>query len=118
MDVFFSDSNVVEPDVLFFRPEHVDTTDPDKIVSVPDLVIEVSSPSTMRTDLTRKKSLYERFGVAEYWFVDIEAERVEVYRLNESRYGQPQLLHAAETLTSAVLPDFSFELTMILEPGA
>src|SRR5438046_7258838 len=30
MDVFFSDRNVVEPDVLYIRPEHVDTTDPAK----------------------------------------------------------------------------------------
>ena len=115
LDVFFSDTNVVEPDVLFIRPEHVDTSDSEKIISVPDLVIEVSSPSTRRTDLTRKKDLYERFGVAEYWFVDIEAERLEAYRLSQGRYGPPDFLQASDDLTSPVLPGFTFPLSTILE---
>jgi Uma2 family endonuclease len=114
MDVFLSESNVVEPDVLFVRTEHVDTTDPDKIISVPDVVIEVSSPSTLRRDLTVKRDLYERFGVAEYWFVDLEAERVEVYRLEGARYAKPDILQAGETLTSSTLPGFAFHLSTIL----
>ncbi len=114
MDVFFSDTNVVEPDVLFLRHESLPGTDPEKIVAVPDLVVEVSSPSTRRRDLGLKKDLYERFGVAEYWFVDIEAERVEAYRLREGRYGPPEILRAADVLTSPVLPDFAFDLSTIL----
>ena len=114
LDVFFSDTNVVEPDVLFIRPEHVDITDPEKIISVPDLVIEVSSPSSRRRDLTLKRKLYERFGVPEYWFVDLEAERVEAYRLEEGRYGQPEILLAADTVTSKILPGFDFNLSIIL----
>jgi Uma2 family endonuclease len=115
MDVFFSDANVVEPDVLFVRPNRLPGTDEAKVVVVPDLVVEVSSPSTRRTDLTRKRDLYERFGVAEYWFVDIEAERVEAYRLYEGRYGAPEILQAGDRLTSPVLPGFSLDLTGILE---
>lgn len=118
MDVFFSDRTVVEPDLLFLRPEHVDATDPDKIVSVPDLVVEVSSPATRRTDLTVKRELYERFAVPEYWFVDLEAERVEVHRLHNGRYGQPEILRFGDTLTSPVLPGFALELSAILQgPG-
>jgi Uma2 family endonuclease len=115
MDVFFSDRNVVEPDVLYLRPDRLPGTDPDKVVEVPDLVVEVSSPSTRRTDLTRKRDLYERFGVAEYWFIDIEAERVEAYRLHEGRYGRPEILDAGDVLTSPVLPDFALDLSTILE---
>src|SRR2546421_738995 len=47
-DVFFSDSNVVEPDLLFLRPENLEVHDPDKVAPVPDLVVEISSPSTRR----------------------------------------------------------------------
>jgi len=53
--------------------------------------------------------------VAEYWFVDIEAERVEAYRLREGRYGPPEILRSADALTSPVLPDFAFDLSTILE---
>jgi Uma2 family endonuclease len=115
MDVFFSDTNVVEPDVLFVRPGRLPGTDEAKVVVVPDLVVEVSSPSTRRTDLTRKRDLYERFGVAEYWFVDIEIERVEIYRLHEGTYGGPEILRAGAVLTSPVLPDFALDLSTILE---
>ena len=115
MDVFFSDTNVLEPDVLFLRAERLPGTDAQKVVAVPDLVVEVSSPSTRRRDLSLKKDLYERFGVAEYWFVDIEAERVEAYRLREGRYGPPEILRAGAVLTSPVLPDFAFDLSTILE---
>jgi Uma2 family endonuclease len=114
IDVFLSDRNVVEPDLLFVRPEHVDTTDPAKIVSVPDLVVEVSSPNTRRTDLTVKRGLYERFGVPEYWFVDLDAERVEAYRLREGRYGLPEIVEAGDTLTSSALQGFTFDLSAIL----
>jgi Uma2 family endonuclease len=116
MDVFFSDTNVLEPDILFLRPERLPGTDAQKVVAVPDLVVEVSSPTTRRRDLTLKKELYERFGVAEYWFVDIEAERVEAYRLREGRYGPPEILRSGDELTSPVLPDFAFDLRAILEP--
>ncbi len=115
MDVFFSDTNVVEPDVLYVRPGRLEGTDEAKVVVPPDLVVEVSSPTTRRRDLTLKKELYERFGVAEYWFVDIEAERVEAYRLREGRYGPPEILRSADILTSPVLPDFAFDLSTILE---
>jgi Uma2 family endonuclease len=115
MDVFFSNANVVEPDLLFLRPENLETVDPDKIQKVPDLAVEVSSPSTRRTDLTRKKELYERFGVSEYWFVDIQEERVEVYRLRKGRFGVPEILRHGDALTSPILPGFSFDLSAILE---
>jgi len=97
------------------RPGRLEGTDEAKVVVPPDLVVEVSSPTTKRRDLTLKRELYERFGVAEYWFVDIEAERVEAYRLREGRYGPPEILRAADKLGSPVLPDFAFDLSTILE---
>ena len=115
MDVFFSETNVVEPDVVFVGPERLAGTDETKIMVIPDLVVEVSSPSTRRIDLTRKKELYERFGVVEYWFVDIEAERLEAYRLHQGAYGGPEILGAGDVLTSPGLPGFALDLSTILE---
>src|SRR5262249_1604689 len=73
-DVFFSDTNVVEPDVIFVRADHMNRAETKFVRSAPDLVVEVSSPSTRHTDLVRKRDLFERFGVPEYWFVDLDAE--------------------------------------------
>src|SRR6266542_3708826 len=78
-DVYFSESNVVEPDVLYVAPQNLERVENRFIRSAPDLVVEVSSPSTRRLDLIRKRDLYERFGVPEYWYVDLDADRVEIY---------------------------------------
>lgn len=114
MDVFFADDNVVEPDVLFIRAEHSERVEKKFIRAAPDVVVEVSSPSTRRLELVRKRELYERFGVPEYWFVDLEAERVEVYVLTEGAYPAPQLMYPGETLQSQQLPDFRMSVAEAL----
>ncbi|MGH2732542.1 MAG: Uma2 family endonuclease [Actinomycetota bacterium] len=114
MDVFFDDVNVVEPDVLFVRADHLERVEKKFIRSAPDIVVEVSSPSTRRLELVRKRNLYERFGVAEYWYVDLEADRLEVYRLAEGRYGAPRILERGERLESLEVPGFSIPVEEVI----
>ena len=113
-DVFFSEESVVEPDVLFIREEHSDRIETRFVRSAPDVVVEVSSPSTRRLELHRKRELYERFGVPEYWYVDLEADRIEFYRLQQGRYPAPMLLGRADFLESAQLPGLSIPAGEIL----
>ncbi len=82
--------------------------------SAPDLVVEVSSPSTRRIDVGRKKELYERYRVPEYWFVDLDADRMEVYRLQEGRYGSPALVARGDILSSPLLPGLEASVEAIL----
>jgi Uma2 family endonuclease len=117
-DVFFSDTNVVEPDVLFVRAENLHKVEKRFVRSAPDVVVEVSSPSTRRLELGRKLALYERFGVPEYWYVDLEAERLEIHGLAGDRYEPPRILGCGDLLTSPILPDFSFNLALILQPAS
>jgi Uma2 family endonuclease len=74
LDVYFSDTNVVEPDVIFVREENRIRFEKKFFRSAPDLVVEVSSPSTRRLELVRKRELYQRFGVPGYWVVDLDAD--------------------------------------------
>ncbi len=46
-------------------------------VSRPLVVIEVLSPSTASVDRGRKRRLYQRAGVPEYWILDLDARRIE-----------------------------------------
>lgn len=55
----------------------------DGIIGVPDLVVEVLSRSTQMIDLKVKKRIYCEAGVREYWIVDLEHEKVIVYRFEE-----------------------------------
>lgn len=104
LDVFFTDSNVVEPDLLFICADHLERIGVKRMDGAPDLVVEISSPSTRRRDRMLKKQLYERFGVAEYWFVDLDADQIEAYSLSNGRYGSPDIKRPGQMLKPAVLP--------------
>ncbi|MGH8898763.1 MAG: Uma2 family endonuclease [Egibacteraceae bacterium] len=114
-DVYFTHEDVVEPDVLFVRPEHEDRIEEKFVRSAPDVVVEVSSPSTRRLELVRKRDLYERHGVPEYWYVDLDADSVLVYRLVDGRYGQPETLTRGDKLTSPLLPGFALAIDDLLD---
>lgn len=103
-DVVFALDNVVEPDVLFIRSDHLDRLGAKFLEGPPDLVVEISSPSTRRLELVRKRELYQRFGVPEYWYVDLELDRVEVYVLEEGGYPAPAIRYPGETLEPAGTP--------------
>ena len=53
---------------------------------VPDLLVEILSPGNRDHDLVRKKELYQRFGVKEYWIVDPESKKVTVFEWVAERY--------------------------------
>lgn len=79
----------VQPDLLFLSSERLHIVGEDWVRVAPDLVIEITSPSTAKRDRTVKRRLYERHGVPEYWVVDPEAQQVEVWRF-AARATQPE----------------------------
>lgn len=108
LDVVFGESNVVEPDVLAFLAEHLDRIRDGYPRSAPDLVVEVTSPSTNGVDRLRKRALYERFGVPEYWIVDLDDDALEAYVLDDDgSYGTPRRYGAGDTVTATAIPGFS-----------
>ena len=111
-DVVFSDTNVVEPDLLFIPSDRADIATPKNIQGSPALVVEVVSDTRM--DRVRKRDLYARFGVPEYWIVDPEADRVEIHRLTETGYSKPEILEPGETVTYDGLPGLAIDLRELL----
>ncbi len=120
LDVYFAEDNVVEPDVLFIRVDHLDRIGGNYIAGPPDLVVEISSPSTRRLELVRKLELYQRFAVPEYWYVDLDAERVEIYVLAGGLYPAPVIRYSGDALESVQLAGFSMPVDEALasEPQA
>lgn len=113
MDVRFG-ASVLQPDV-FWLPQSAPRQER-PIGILPLLVVEVSSPSTRGHDLVRKRRVYESAGVPEYWFVDVDAQRFECYRLDGPTYGPPALVPRGETVGSVALPGFSVQVDQILGP--
>jgi Uma2 family endonuclease len=115
LDVIFSKFDVVEPDLLYVSNERAPEILRDWVHGAPDLAVEVGSPGTRKRDETIKRTLYERFGVIEYWVVDPEIEVVRVYRRTADRFGRPTelSLEAGDLLTSPLLPGLELPLARI-----
>jgi len=112
IDIVFSEFDVLQPDVAFFRGPRRHLLRRDQPVrSAPDLVVEILAPGTERTDRGRKMQAYARFGVPEYWVVDPTATTVEVLRLSEGRFALEQSAQRGDTVRSATLPDLQFPAT-------
>ena len=111
-DVVFSDLDVVEPDLLYISRERAGVLTENHVHGAPDLVVEILSPSTRKTDETTKRKLYERFDVREYWVVDPELETIKIYRRVDGAFARAAELtaEAGDTLTTPLLPDFSVTL--------
>jgi Uma2 family endonuclease len=111
-DVVFSDLDVVEPDLLYVSRERLDVLTKAHVRGAPDLVVEILSPGTRRTDEITKRKLYERYGVQEYWVVDPELDIVKIYRRAEAAFGAATELTAErhDVLTTPLLPDWSATL--------
>jgi Uma2 family endonuclease len=113
LDVVISDSDVVEPDLLYVSRERAtDILIPQHVRGAPDLVIEIASKGTRKRDETIKRALYERAGVSEYWVVDPEIDVVRVYRRVGQGFKRPVELRrdAGDTLTTALMPDLQIPL--------
>lgn len=82
-DVHFSKQNILQPDLFFLRNENLDRIEKDGLYGSPDMIIEVSSPSTSKIDYGEKKSVYEAFGVQEYFIVDPGSKMVYPYFLDK-----------------------------------
>jgi len=114
--VYLDDRNFVEPDVTFILAQHASKIENEFIRGAPDLVVEISSPETRERDATTKRELYERFGVPEYWIVDLVTDGIAVNRLVGGRFDGPTILRRGDQLESYALSGFSVSVDELLGP--
>lgn len=77
-DVKLEKWSVVQPDVMVFCSKEGKNRN-----DIPDLAIEITSPSTRSRDYILKLSKYLVSGMSEYWIVDPQKERITVYLFEE-----------------------------------
>lgn len=85
-DVYIDEKNIFQPDIFFISNKNKKALTYKGIEGAPDLVIEILSPSNSDHDAVRKKAVYERCGVQEFWIVDPEARTVYGYLLIKGKY--------------------------------
>ncbi len=108
---------VVQPDVAVI-------CDPGKLDDkgcrgAPDWIIEILSPTSAAHDLIRKRALYERHGVREYWLLHPVDRVLTIYRLGQDgTYGTPDIRPLDEPTPVAIIPGLEIHWPAVAELGA
>lgn len=105
--------SIVQPDICII-------CDRDKIkrfgcVGVPDMIIEILSPSTARKDTDYKFSLYEEYGVKEYWIVHPMEGTVLLNVLENGTYRTLRPQAKGAIVHSVLFPDLAVDLETVFD---
>jgi Uma2 family endonuclease len=88
VDVVFDDEEVYQPDLVFIKRDRQGIIKRDAIHGVPDLIMEIVSPSSVFYDTVEKKEIYRKYGVNEYWLVFPDEKAIEVFVLENGEYQE------------------------------
>lgn len=111
VDMRLSEHDVIEPDLLFIRRERRDIYSSRRYVQgPPDLVVEIFTPSSRKIDPGRKFDVYAPSDVPEYWLVDPEPRRFQIFVLWERHYEEIPMVDGRPQ--SEVIPG------LVVEPAA
>jgi len=108
VDLILESTSVLQPDLLFVAKARQNIITDRAIEGAPDLVIEILSPTTSRSDRVTKAQIYARHKVPAYWIVDPEQEAVEVYLLNVDSYRLAVTLQGETPLPVPPFADLKF----------
>lgn len=84
LDVYLDGYTVVQPDLFYLPGSRPAKSNP--VDSFPELVIEIISPSTTKTDRIRKLNSYQKAGIKHYWLVDPLSHTFECLKLVKGNY--------------------------------
>ena len=108
IDVYLLDDTVVQPDIIVVcGPEKLK---PKGCVGAPDLIVEILSPSTSKTDWKEKYQLYEQTGVREYWIVNPDDGLLHVFRLLNGKFQLNGTYTAEDAVTIGIFDDIVIDL--------
>lgn len=105
--------NVVQPDISVICD--LSKLDDRGCIGAPDLVVEILSPGNSQTELRYKYSLYEEFGVKEYWIIHPIEFTLFIYILKDGKFQSSRPFTSGDLITSKVLPGFQLELKDIFK---
>lgn len=109
-EVYFTETDIVQPDLLFISKERSHIITEDNVQGAPDLVIEILSPSTAHIDRGFKRALYARHRVPEYWICGPDSETIKVLTLGEDGYQVFGTFGEGDTFTSPTVPSFTVSI--------
>lgn len=106
--------NVVEPDITIVCDSS--KLDEKGCKGSPDMIIEISSPSTAKIDRVDKFNKYEKAGVKEYWVVEPDQKLVSVFLLQSNgRYGRTEMYTDEGKIKVSIFPDLEIDLKPVFD---
>ncbi len=103
----------VQPDLFVILAANLPNLREDGFFGVPDLVVEIISPSSIKLDRNTKFKLYERTGVSEYWIIDPKHQSIEVYGRQGSGYDLVSFAVEKGMIESGVLAGLSVDIATV-----
>ena len=74
------DKNSPEPDIAVVLTANLGRVERGYVAGPADVAFEIVSPESVDRDYEKKRALYQRAGVAEYWIIDERQETVTLLR--------------------------------------
>ena len=109
LDVHLAPGTIVQPDLVVLGKRRRSIVGPKKLTGVPDLLVEILSPSHRTHDTVRKRERYQRAGVRELWLVDPGECTVTQLVLRKGRYAL--VATATDTIAARALRGVRIDLT-------
>ena len=108
-DLILPGESAVQPDLMYISTPRLHIITRRGCEGAPDLVVEVLSPSNPAHDLERKRELYARHGIPEYWVLEPYREILYAHSEPETRdgvgnYTVTREYRPGDTLTTGVIP--------------
>jgi Uma2 family endonuclease len=107
--------HIVVPDLAGWRRENMPEMPVDKayFVLAPDWVCEVLSPSTVAIDRGDKLKIYASEKVAHVWFIDPEAQTLEVLTLDGASYRVTDVYTASAKVRAVPFDAIELDLALL-----
>ena len=111
----FDDDEVYQPDIVFIKGERRSIIKKNAIHGVPDLVVEIISPSSTFYDTVEKKEVYRKYGVQEYWVVFPGEKAIEVLTLEPQGYLEFSKARKRGVVKSKILAGLEIDLKEVFD---
>lgn len=113
LDVTLTNSNVLQPDILFVSGARREIMREERLDGPCDLVVEIMSPTNRRKDRLQKMGIYCKAGIPHYWIVDPEENTLETFKFKEGNYALVFAGGPGDEFTHPDFPGLALDLDRI-----
>jgi len=104
------DPDVVQPDLLVICDIDDNTSQNDRYMGVPSLVVEILSKSTRTKDMVYKLNTYMKSGAKEFWIVDPENKIIQQYTFEDYRIDVSIQFRKGDIIESEIFPGLKINI--------